>query len=118
MTGETEEWAFLPLQGCCSRAASRLRPLLFDREGSRTGLHCPKDGLMSTDGSVMFATKEAMRQQVGKLFADSPDLDTTIASQIVIGQLAGDEEQISAVSSAICRPRFRSPLAALHIRQG
>ena len=49
---------------------------------------------MSTDGSVMFATKEAMRQQVGKLFADSPDLDTTIASQIVIGQLAGDEEQI------------------------
>jgi hypothetical protein len=47
------------------------------------------------DGSVMFATKEVMREQYGKLFADSPDLDVTIASRIAVGQFVVDEEHIS-----------------------
>ncbi len=33
----------------------------------------------------MFADKQVMREQYGKLFADSPDLTVTIASRMTAG---------------------------------
>jgi hypothetical protein len=37
------------------------------------------------DGTPMFAGKQTMREQYGKLSADSPDLDLTIASRVTAG---------------------------------
>jgi len=47
------------------------------------------------DGAVMFGSKEAMREQYGKLFADSPDLQVTIAARITAGEFVVDEEHLS-----------------------
>jgi hypothetical protein len=47
------------------------------------------------DGTVMFASKEEMRQRYGTLFADSPDLQVTIASRISAGEFVVDEEHLS-----------------------
>jgi uncharacterized protein (TIGR02246 family) len=47
------------------------------------------------DGTAMFGTKEVMREQYGKLFADSPDLQVTVAHRIAAGQFVVDEEHLS-----------------------
>jgi hypothetical protein len=47
------------------------------------------------DGTVMFADKEVMREQYGKLFSDSPDLSVTIASRMAYGEFVVDEEHIT-----------------------
>ena len=44
------------------------------------------------DGTPMFADKQAMREQYGKLFADSPDLHLTVASRMTAGDFVVDEE--------------------------
>jgi hypothetical protein len=49
------------------------------------------------DGTPMFADKEAMREQYGKLFADSPDLSLTIANRMTAGQFVVDEEHVSGL---------------------
>jgi len=47
------------------------------------------------DGSAMFADKQAMREQYGKLFADSSDLSVTIANRMTAGDFVVDEEHLS-----------------------
>ena len=47
------------------------------------------------DGTPMFADKQVMREQYGKLFADSPDLSVTIASRMTAGAFVIDQEEIS-----------------------
>jgi len=49
------------------------------------------------DGTPMFASKEAMRQQYGKLFADSPSLRVTIANRMAAGEFVVDEEHLTGV---------------------
>ena len=49
------------------------------------------------DGTPMFANKEVMREQYGKLFADSPDLRLTIASRMAAGEFVVDQEEISGL---------------------
>ena len=40
---------------------------------------------MLFDGTPMFADKQAMREQYGKLSADCPDLHLTIANRMTAG---------------------------------
>jgi uncharacterized protein (TIGR02246 family) len=47
------------------------------------------------DGTVMFGSKDAMRVAYGKLFADSPDLQVTIAGRVTAGEFVVDEEHLS-----------------------
>jgi hypothetical protein len=47
------------------------------------------------DGTPTFADKEVMREQYGKLFADSPDLCLTIASRMTAGEFVVDQEHVS-----------------------
>jgi hypothetical protein len=47
------------------------------------------------DGTPMFADRQAMREQYGKLFADSPDLQLTIANRMTAGEFVVDEEHVS-----------------------
>jgi hypothetical protein len=47
------------------------------------------------DGTPMFADKQVMREQYGKLFADSPDLHVSIASRMTAGAFVVDQEEIS-----------------------
>jgi hypothetical protein len=47
------------------------------------------------DGTPMFADKEVMREQYGRLFADSPDLGVIIASRMAAGEFVVDEEHLS-----------------------
>ncbi len=47
------------------------------------------------DGTVLFATKEVMREAYGKLFTDSPDLQVAIASRMAAGEFVVDEEHLS-----------------------
>jgi putative hydrolase of HD superfamily len=47
------------------------------------------------DGTPMSSDKEAIRLQYGKMFADSPDLQVTIANRIVSGEFVIDEEHLS-----------------------
>jgi hypothetical protein len=47
------------------------------------------------DGTVLFGTKEAMREAYGKLFADSPDLHVAIAGRVTAGEFVVDEEHLS-----------------------
>jgi hypothetical protein len=47
------------------------------------------------DGAAMFASKDVMREQYGKLFADSPDLQVSVASRITAGEFVIDEEHLS-----------------------
>ena len=49
------------------------------------------------DGTPMFADKEVMREQYGKLFADSPDLRVSIANRMTAGEFVVDEEHLSGV---------------------
>jgi len=44
------------------------------------------------DGTPMIKDKEVMREQYGKLFADSPDLRVTIANRMAAGEFVVDEE--------------------------
>lgn len=46
------------------------------------------------DGSPMMADKQAMRESYGTLFAQSPDLQVTIANRIVVGDFVVDEEHL------------------------
>ena len=46
------------------------------------------------DGNPMFADKQVMREQYGKLFADSPDLRLTIANRMSAGEFVVDEEHL------------------------
>jgi hypothetical protein len=47
------------------------------------------------DGTTMFPDKETMREQYGKLFADSPELRVSIANRIADGNFVIDEEHLS-----------------------
>jgi hypothetical protein len=49
------------------------------------------------DGTPMFADKQAMREQYGELFADSPDLHLTVASRMTAGDFVVDEEHVSGM---------------------
>jgi hypothetical protein len=49
------------------------------------------------DGTPMFADKPMMREQYGKLFSDSPDLDLTIANRMTAGEFVVDEEHVSGM---------------------
>ena len=49
------------------------------------------------DGTPMFADKRMMREQYGKLFADSPDLRVTIANRMTAGEFVIDEERLSGI---------------------
>jgi hypothetical protein len=49
------------------------------------------------DGTPMFPDKQVMREQYGKLFADSPGLGITIANRISAGDFVVDEEHISGL---------------------
>jgi hypothetical protein len=47
------------------------------------------------DGTPMFADKQVMREQYGKLFADSPDVTVSIASRMAAGAFVVDQEEIA-----------------------
>jgi hypothetical protein len=47
------------------------------------------------DGTPMFADKQVMREQYGRLFAGSPDLHLTIANRMTAGEFVVDEEHVS-----------------------
>jgi putative hydrolase of HD superfamily len=47
------------------------------------------------DGTVMFESKDVMREQYGKLFAGSPDLAVTIGGRVTAGMFVVDEEHLS-----------------------
>jgi len=49
------------------------------------------------DGTPMFPNKQVMREQYGKLFADSPNLNLTIASRMTAGDFVVDEEHVSGM---------------------
>jgi len=49
------------------------------------------------DGTPMFAHKQAMREQYGTLFADSPDLHLTIANRMTAREFVIDEEHVSGM---------------------
>jgi hypothetical protein len=51
--------------------------------------------VVAFDGTAVFADKQAMREQYGKLFADSPDLSVTIANRMTAGDFVVDEEHLS-----------------------
>jgi hypothetical protein len=61
------------------------------------------------DGTVMFATKDVMREQYGNLFAASPDLTVTIASRQAAGEFVVDEEHLSGFNA----PGMPTELVAL-----
>jgi hypothetical protein len=50
------------------------------------------------DGTPMFASKQVMREQYGKLFADSPGLHLTIANRMTAGDFVVDEEHVSGMN--------------------
>ena len=49
------------------------------------------------DGTPMFADKQAMREQYGKLLAGSPGLHLTVASRMTAGDFVVDEEHVSGM---------------------
>jgi hypothetical protein len=49
------------------------------------------------DGTPMFAGKEVMGEQYGKLFAGSPGLNLTIASRMTAADVVVDEEHVSGL---------------------
>jgi hypothetical protein len=57
------------------------------------------------DGTPMFAGKEVMREQYGKLFAGSPGLNLTIASRMAAGTSWSMRSTFQACTSVTCRPR-------------
>ena len=50
------------------------------------------------DGTPMFADKQVMREQYGKLFAGSPGLHLTIADRMTAGEFVIDEEHVSGMN--------------------
>jgi uncharacterized protein (TIGR02246 family) len=66
------------------------------RDVERFVSHYAEDAsVVSFDGTAMFADKQAIREQYGKLFADSPDLSMTIANRMTAGDFVVDEEHLS-----------------------
>jgi len=61
--------------------------------------------VVTFDGMAMFPDKQAMREQYGKLFADSPDLTVTIANRMTAGDFVVDEEHLSGFHLVRCPPR-------------
>jgi hypothetical protein len=50
------------------------------------------------DGTPMFADKQVMREQYGRLFADSPGLHLTVANRMTAGEFVVDEEHVSGMN--------------------
>jgi hypothetical protein len=48
------------------------------------------------DGTPMFVDKQVMREQYGKLFANSPDLHLTIANRMIAGEFVVDRSTCPA----------------------
>jgi uncharacterized protein (TIGR02246 family) len=66
------------------------------RDIERYASHFAEDASVVTfDGTQMFSGREEIRQQYGKLFADSPRLQVTIANRIANGEFVVDEEHLS-----------------------
>jgi uncharacterized protein (TIGR02246 family) len=66
------------------------------RDIERFLAHYADDASVVTfDGTVMFGTKDIMREAYGRLFADSPDLRVTIAGRVTEGEFVVDEEHLS-----------------------
>jgi uncharacterized protein (TIGR02246 family) len=57
--------------------------------------YTPDSKITDLDGNVLMDW-EAMREQYGVLFRDSPDLTARIANRIVVGDMVIDEEEIHA----------------------
>jgi uncharacterized protein (TIGR02246 family) len=57
------------------------------------------------DGTPMFADKQAIREQYGRLFAGSPDLHLTVASRMTAGTSWSTRNTCQACTSVTCRPR-------------
>ena len=60
---------------------------------------------MLFDGTPMFADKQVMREQYGKLSSDSPDLNLTIANRMTAGEFVSTKSTCPACTSVTCRPR-------------
>jgi hypothetical protein len=68
------------------------------RDVGRFLLHYADDAsVVLFDATPMFADNQAMREQYGKLFADSPDPHLTVASRITAGDFVVDEEHVSGM---------------------
>ncbi len=59
------------------------------------GCYADDAAVVTFDGTPMFASKEVIREQYGKLFADSPELHVTIADRMAGGEFVVDEEHIT-----------------------
>ncbi len=57
--------------------------------------YAPDASVVLFDGSPMMADRAAMREQYGRLFAGSPELQVTIASRMEIGEFVVDEEHLT-----------------------
>lgn len=53
--------------------------------------------VLTADGAVMAAGKDAIRQLYGQLFGQSPELHARIATRIAIGDYVIDEEHASGI---------------------
>jgi hypothetical protein len=69
------------------------------------------------DGTVMFANKDVMREQYGKLFAASPDLQVTVAGRAAAGEFVVDEEHLSGFIFAD-QPAERTAVAVYRVVHG
>jgi hypothetical protein len=69
------------------------------------------------DGTPMFADKQVMREQYGKLFADSPNLRMTIANRMSAGEFVVDEEYVSGVHFSDM-PTEMTVLSVYHVTDG
>jgi hypothetical protein len=57
--------------------------------------HYADASVVMFDGTAMFASEQVMREAYGKLFADSPDLQVTVASRLAAGDFVVDEEHLT-----------------------
>jgi hypothetical protein len=73
--------------------------------------------VVAFDGTPMFPDKAAMREQYGKLFADSPDLRVSIASRVAAGEFVVDEEHLSGFNLA-GMPTELTALAVYRVADG
>jgi uncharacterized protein (TIGR02246 family) len=71
----------------------------FNTRDAERFANCYADdaSVLTADGSVMAAGKEAIRQLYGQLFRQSPDLHARIAARIAVGDYVIDEEQASGM---------------------
>lgn len=58
--------------------------------------YAPESKITDLEGNVLMDL-DAMREQYGSLFRDSPDLTARIANRIVVGDVVIDEEEIHGV---------------------